>query len=185
MLYAVGVSGSPRKGGNTDYLLGVVLGCLRDLGFETRLLRVADYDVKPCVSCWTCVERGECCIDDEMSSIIIPEVLKAHVLVLGSPVHFDNVSSFMKTFMDRTWPLRGRLRGKVGGGCVVGRGYGLDLALAAIHSFMLKHEVILCHRGVRGVAYRKGEVSMDKRAMDDAAKLAEAVSKVALKLYEH
>jgi len=63
--------------------------------------------------------------------------------VLGSPVYFNNVSSILKAFIDRTWCLRGKLRNKIGAAIVVGRGYGMDSAITAINAFFLKHEIIV------------------------------------------
>ncbi len=176
---ALGVCGSPRAGGNTELILGVVMGELRALGAEVEVVNVCRMDVRPCTSCRTCVETGRCSIDDDMARVITPKLLSADILVVASPVYFNNVSACTKAFIDRTWCLRGRLRDKVGGGVVVGRGYGLELALAAIHSFMLKHEMVLCHRGVSCRAYEAGEALSDARAVSDARRLARRLYEVA------
>jgi len=67
----------------------------------------------------------------------------------------------------------------VGGAVVVGRGYGLESALTAIHAFMLKHEMLLCHRGVSGTAFEKGDVLRDSRALRDAEIMAKRLYEVA------
>jgi len=172
LLKALGICGSPRRGGNTDLLLDVALRRLKELGVVTEKLALRDFDIRPCTSCRYCVDAGCCCIDDDMTGIVIPKLLAADIIVVASPVYFNNVSAYVKTFMDRTWCIRGRLKDKVGGGIVVGRGYGLESALTAIHAFMLKHEMVLGHRGVSGIAYELGEVLKDSRAVRDAEKLA-------------
>jgi len=96
-------------------------------------------------------------------------------IVLGSPVYFNNVSSYMKTFMDRTWWLRGLLRNKIGGAVVVGRRYGAESALTAMHAFFLKHEMIPANRGVSGIAYKRGEIEQDHCSLEDARKLGERI----------
>jgi len=108
-----------------------------------------------------------------MTRIIIPKLLSADGLIVASPVYFNNVSACVKIFMDRTWCLRGKLRDVVGGGIVVGRGYGAELALAAIHAFMLKHEMVLGTRGVTGFAYEKGDIRKDVEAFKWATKLVD------------
>ena len=177
---ALGVCGSPRIRGNTETILSIVLKELEILGVGVEMVNVCRMDVKPCTSCRTCVKTGKCSIDDDMARVIVPKLLSTDILVLATPVYFNNVSACMKAFIDRTWSLRGRLRNKVGGGMVVGRGYGLELALVAIHSFMLKHEMIICHRGVSCRAYNIGEALADKRAVEDARKLAKRLYEVAL-----
>jgi len=178
-MLAVGVCGSPRRGGNTEALLNAVLERLRSYGFSTQALMLRDLNFRPCTGCRCCVGRGSCVINDDFTRVIAPTILSADVIVVASPVYFNNVSALTKAFIDRTWCLRGKLRFKVGGAAVVGRGYGAELAIAAIHAFMLKHEIILTHRGVHGEGYEAGEVMRDERALRDAERMAEVLARVA------
>lgn len=54
------VSGSPRAKSNTDYLLKEALSVTGGV-----FLKVVNYQVEPCRSCWACLKSGECAIDDE------------------------------------------------------------------------------------------------------------------------
>ncbi|RLE30760.1 flavodoxin family protein, partial [Candidatus Acetothermia bacterium] len=65
---------------------------------------------------------------------IYPKLLAADALILATPVFFNNVTSTLKAFMDRTWCLRGKLRNKIGGAIAVGRRYGIEAALEAINA---------------------------------------------------
>lgn len=181
MLYTLfkvlGICGSPRVDGNTEILLNTALNEFDDT-FKVEKILLGEYVLKPCLSCGLCVEDQKCCIEDDMTSTIIPRLVDSHVIIIASPVYFNNVSGQVKVFMDRTWCIRGRLKDKIGGGIVVGRGYGLESALTAIHAFMIKHEMILGHRGVSGTAYEKGEIMMDKRAIEDAKNLAKRLSEL-------
>ena len=96
-------------------------------------------------------------------------------IVLGSPVFFNNVSAQMKVFIDRTWPLRGKLKNKIGGAVTVGRRYGLENALTAMNAFFLKHEMIPAGRGVCGIAYAAGEIEHDREAVESTERLAERI----------
>ncbi len=138
-----------------------------------------DLRIQHCSSCRKCLDTGRCVIEDDMHRLA-SEMLRSDVIVIASPVHFDNVSSLAKVFMDRTWWLRGRLKLKVGLAIVVGRGYGLDSAISAIHNFMLKHGMILCHRGVRCRAFERGEALRDSQALRDAEDAVRSVITVAL-----
>jgi len=53
---AVGVVGSPRKNGNTAYLLEEVMKFLREK-YETEIIFLKDYDIKPCEGCHYCEEN--------------------------------------------------------------------------------------------------------------------------------
>ena len=141
----------------------------KELGGE--IFYLADLTINHCTGCWSCRSTAQCKNDDDMEDIIIPELRFADVVVLGSPVFFNNVSSLMKTFMDRTWPLRGLLNDKIGGAIVVGRGYGEESALTAINSFFLKHDMVVANRGVTARGFFPGEAQKDTRGHKDIKKL--------------
>ncbi len=176
MLKVLGICGSPRPNGNTEILLDAALGEFDGTLFKTEKLQLYRCEMKPCSSCGSCLGNGKCCIEDDVSSVILPKLIGSDVIVIASPVYFNNVSAQVKILMDRTWCIRGKLRDKIGGGIVVGRGYGLESALTAIHAFMLKHEMILGHRGVSGTAYEKGDIARDDKATGDAKRFAKRLS---------
>ena len=161
------ISGSPRKKSNTDYLLKSMLSVT---GGE--FVKLTDYRVEPCLSCWTCVKSGKCAIEDDMKHTLIPMLLEVDALVLGTPVYFNNVSAQMKAFIDRTWSIKGDLRNKIGGAVVVGRRDGAEGAITAINAFLLKHEMIPANRGVHGRAFARGEIGEDNEAIETALRLA-------------
>jgi multimeric flavodoxin WrbA len=170
---AIYVSGSPRGRSNTDYLLELTLSIVGG-----QFVKLADYHVESCKSCWACRDSGKCVIDDDMSNTLIPMLLEADVLILGSPVYFNNVSAQLKAFMDRTWCIRGQLRNKIGGAVVVGRKYGIESAITAMNAFFLKHEMIPANRGVCGTAFEKEEIVKDKEAIESAKKLGKRIKEL-------
>ncbi|MBN2085546.1 MAG: flavodoxin family protein [Anaerolineales bacterium] len=161
------ISGSPRKKSNTDFLLRTALSITGG-----RFLKLADYEIAPCRSCWVCLRTGQCAIKDALSGTIAPMLRASDAIVLGSPVYFNNVSAQLKTFMDRTWFLKGDLKNKIGGAMVVGRRYGSESALTAMQAFFLKHEMIPANRGVCGIAYQTGDIEQDLEAVESAKRLA-------------
>jgi multimeric flavodoxin WrbA len=160
------ISGSPRKNGNTEYLLKL---CQSITGGD--FIRLSDHQIEYCTYCSACIKKGVCTIKDDMA-IITERLLRSQVIVLGSPVFFNNVSGQMKVFMDRTWPLRGSLKNKIGGALVVGRRYGLESATNAINSFFLKHDMIVANRGVTAIAFDIGDVKEDEEAIGSTEELA-------------
>lgn len=172
------ISGSPRIASNTDTLLDVMLAVTGG-----QFMKLSEYEIQPCMSCWACVRREECTIDDDMSSVLLPMLLDAAAVVLGSPVYFNNVSAQLKAFVDRSWSIRGRLRNKIGGAVVVGRRYGAESALTAINAFFLKHEMIAANRGVSGMAFESGDVQQDREAMEAAGRLAERIMELGDLIY--
>ena len=164
------VSGSPRLKSNTDILLKTALAIT---GGE--FIKLSKFKISPCQACWNCLDKVACVLQDDMTDQIIPMLLDCDGIVFGSPVYFNNVSSTLKTFMDRTWCLKGTLQNKLGGAVVVGRGYGFEGAITAINAFMLKHEMIPANRGVSGIAYKAGEIINDDLSIESAKQLGKRI----------
>ena len=164
------ISGSPRKKSNTDYLLRLALSITGG-----QFIKITDYRIESCKSCWACQKLGKCIINDDMSDILIPKLLDSEVLVLGSPVYFNGVSAQLKAFIDRTWCIRGRLKNKIGGAIVVGRRYGSESAITTINAFFLKHEMIPANRGVYGIAFKQEEILQDQEAIESTKRLGERI----------
>jgi multimeric flavodoxin WrbA len=108
----LGIFGSPRKGGNTDLLLGEALKGAEKEGAEVERLRVTDFEISPCTECLHCYEGGECIILDDMQKIY-PKLLEADIIILASPIFFYGVTGWVKALIDRTqalWVRKYRLR---------------------------------------------------------------------------
>ena len=178
LVRALILSGSPRQG-NSDAIAELAAKTFKELGVSVEVLKLRELQFDGCRGCRACIGVGTCVLEDDFTRMLAPKLLQTDILVIVTPVFFDNVSHLVKKFIDRTWCLRGRLRNVVGGAIVVGRGYGLDLAIASIHSFMLKHEMILCHRGVRFRAFDVGEAMRDEAALKDLDKLIHRLVEVA------
>lgn len=161
------ISGSPRRHSNTDDLLNSIMD---QTGGE--FIKLTNYTIEPCRSCWACLKKHACILDDDMSKTIIPKVLAADALILGSPVFFNNVTAQMKSFIDRTWSIRGQLKDKIGAAVVVGRHYGAEGAVTAINAFFLKHQMIVANRGISGIAFEPGDIRKDTESIKAVAKLA-------------
>ena len=98
--YVIGISGSPRKGANTDSVVQEVLKGANDAGARTRLIRVADLDISPCGACYACAENAVCVKNDDMQGLY-KELKKADGWVIGTPVYWFTMSAQLKTPLDR------------------------------------------------------------------------------------
>ena len=99
--------GSPRKNGNTSALVQEVLRGAKAAGAETKLIYVADLNMKGCQSCYSCKmkEKPErrCIINDDMSPFY-EEIEAADAVVFGSPVYMGTMIAQLKTVFDRFYP---------------------------------------------------------------------------------
>ena len=108
----LGLSGSPRMGGNTEQLLYELLRGAREAGAETRLIEVAELDISGCLHCDYCSRTGECKINDDMK-LVYDAMSDADRIVLASPLHFMSVTAQLKAAIDRCqcmWARRYQLK---------------------------------------------------------------------------
>ena len=96
----IGLSGSPRVGGNTDMILQEVLTAAKAEGAEIKLIRISDYRLQPCTGCMACFSAKKCITDDDGENLY-QELVKADGIILGSPSYFQGVTAQMKIFIDR------------------------------------------------------------------------------------
>lgn len=62
------LSGSPRKGGNSDILCDEFLRGAQDAGHKAEKIRVAEKKVDPCSGCYYCSTHGGACVHkDDMA----------------------------------------------------------------------------------------------------------------------
>ena len=85
------LSGSPRKGGNSDLLCDEFMRGAKESGNNVTKINVASKKIAPCHACYFCGEHGgECVYKDDMAEIL-QAMIDADVLVLASPVYFYSI----------------------------------------------------------------------------------------------
>lgn len=96
------LSGSPRKGGNSDTLCDQFMKGALEAGNEVEKILVAGKDIAPCHACYYCrSHQGACSIKDDMAEVL-KKMIDADVIVLSSPVYFYSISAQLKAVIDRT-----------------------------------------------------------------------------------
>lgn len=96
------LSGSPRKGGNSDILCDEFARGAEQSGNEVEKIFVADKKIGYCKACYYCRNHdGECIIKDDMASVL-QKMIDADVIVLASPVYFYSIDAQLKALIDRT-----------------------------------------------------------------------------------
>jgi arsenate reductase len=107
-MLVLGLQGSPRKKGNTRYLLTRFLESCETRGAQTRMLDVPEMEIQPCRELIVCEKKGFCPIPDEMRSIGYPLLRQADIVILATPVFFYNTTAQLKAFIDRSQTLWAR-----------------------------------------------------------------------------
>jgi multimeric flavodoxin WrbA len=93
--------GSPRKDGNTHVLVDAFARRLREKQHEVSVLYLGDLNICPCRGCLSCLEKGECAIDDDMEQVS-RHIREAEVVVYATPIYWFAPSAQLKLVMDRS-----------------------------------------------------------------------------------
>ncbi|MFC1814749.1 NAD(P)H-dependent oxidoreductase [Thermodesulfobacteriota bacterium] len=104
----LGLQGSPRLKGNTDYLLTVFMNEAKKFGVQTQVVHVDKKNIVPCKEYLVCEKKGVCPIDDDMKHQIYPMLREAEVVVAATPVFFYSTSAQLKALIDRSQTLWAR-----------------------------------------------------------------------------
>lgn len=174
----LGLSGSPRKGGNTDILVQKALEAAKAKGAEVEFIGLAGKDIKGCINCPDCGKRGECVIDDDIQGIY-PRMEWADAIILGTPIYFGQMTAQTKTLMDRTYFIHkngGRLRGKIGGVITVGGRAGHDFtAVALMEWFTILGMILPGGAFAQSMSREKGAAANEEKAIIAAQALGERI----------
>lgn len=95
------LSGSPRKGGNSDILCDEFARGAAKSGNEVEKICISEKNIACCKACYACKTNGICVIKDDMADVL-QKIIDADVLVLASPVYFYSIDAQLKAVIDRT-----------------------------------------------------------------------------------
>lgn len=99
----MGISGSPRRGGNSDLILGKILEGAGEHGAQTESVYLSNLSFSSCVGCERCRKDQICTRFEDDLTPLYPGILEARGMVLVSPVYNYNLTSWMKAFIDRLY----------------------------------------------------------------------------------
>jgi len=193
MVKIIGIAGSPRKKGNSTFLVKEALKAAEEAGADTEIFNLGEMEIEPCTACDICKMAGECPKDDDIG-FLLTKIQEAHGLIIGSPVYFGNVSAQLKILMDRSRPLRSdfKLKDIVGGAITVGgsRNGGQETTISAIHEFLLIHDAIvvgdgspLAHYGGTGFAGAAGDIEDDNFGIETSKNLGKRITELSKKIH--
>jgi multimeric flavodoxin WrbA len=87
----LGITGSARKGGNTDTLLDVALKEAQRNGASVSKIPLGKKTIAPCNGCLKCTTTGKCVLHDDMKEIY-REMPFSEGILWATPVYFWSVT---------------------------------------------------------------------------------------------
>jgi len=181
----IGIVGSPRTQGNTEFLVRRALEIIAAEGFSTEVIPLAGKAVGPCNGCESCKKTGECSIKDDFQDVY-EKMESAQGILLGSPVHNFTVTPLIISFKTRasrmshstknpeTYYSSSALARKVGGAIVMARRAGAVESIAELNNFFLCNEMFIVGSRYPNVAfgYEKGDVAKDSEGVANIERFA-------------
>jgi len=175
----VGISGSSRKDGNTAIIIKTVFEELNKVGIETELIQLADIDIQPCRACFACKGKRNCVFKSDGFCDVFNRMVEADGVILGSPVYSADVSSKMKSFLDRGGVVvaanPGLMKHKIGASVAAVRRAGGMTAVDTMNHFMLNKEMIVVGSTYWNMVYGReiGDVIDDEEGMANMRNLGQ------------
>ena len=183
---AIGIVGSPRKGGNSEILTAHCLKAIGEEGLDTELVSLAGLSITGCNACNYCFEHDGCSIEDDLQPIY-PKMVAADAIIVASPVYYGSATALVKGFLERAGYMSIRskpFRGKVGGPLVVARRAGKNFTFMELMHWFHIMEMINPGSTYWNVAVgrEKGEVEKDEEGLRTAWNFGKNVASLVKKL---
>lgn len=129
------INGSPHEKGNTYIALHEMEKVFEREGVETEILQVGNKDIRGCIACGGCVERGKCVFDDLVNEAA-PKFKACDGLVVGSPVYYASANATLIAFLDRLfYSTHFDKTMKVGASVVAARRGGLSATFDELNKY--------------------------------------------------
>jgi len=185
-LNAIGIVGSPRKGGNTETLTAHCLKAIAEEGLDTELISLAGLDIKGCNACGYCSDHEGCSIEDDLQPVYA-KMVETDAIIVGSPVYYSSSTSLVKGFLERAaYMSRGSrvFKGKVGGPLVVARRGGQNFTFAELLFWFHINQIINPGSTYWNMAFgrKEGEVIEDEEGLNTAWNFGKNVAALVKKL---
>lgn len=98
--YVLAITTSPRRHGNSETALDLVLEQFSPSKFSIEKVVLNDLSVAPCKGCGACEKLGRCIQVDDFQPLS-EKIRNADVLILASPVYSLSVCAQAKALIDR------------------------------------------------------------------------------------
>lgn len=94
------INGSPRTEGNTSIAIKEMEAVFSQNGIEFETVQVGNKNIRGCIACNSCAEKGRCVFDDAVNELA-PKFKEADGLVIASPVYYASANATLIACLDR------------------------------------------------------------------------------------
>lgn len=111
------INGSPRVGGNTSIAINEMVKVFDAEGIESEVVQIGNKDIRGCIACGSCAEKGKCVFDDAVNELA-PKFEEADGLVVASPVYYASANGTLVSCLDRLFYSTGFDKTMKVGACI-------------------------------------------------------------------
>jgi multimeric flavodoxin WrbA len=94
------LNGSPKKTGNISCILQEICRGFSENGHQINNIFLKDLSIADCEGCMACQSKGACVIRDDIAKVEVG-IKEADILVIGTPVHWGNMSAILLRIFER------------------------------------------------------------------------------------
>ena len=129
------INGSPKANGNTSIALREMEKVFVQEDVKVELLHIGNQDIRGCIACGGCAEKGRCVFDDAVNEAAA-KLKDCDGLVVGSPVYYASANATLVALLTRLFystPFDKTM--KVGACVVAARRGGLSATFDELNKF--------------------------------------------------
>lgn len=97
------VTGSPRKGGNSDMLAESFIAQAQDKGLSVQKYEAAFHKILPCRACNACWSKGQPCVFNDDFNEFSTMLETADAIVFATPLYWYGFSAQLKLAVDKLY----------------------------------------------------------------------------------
>ena len=172
------INGSPHTKGNTYTALKEMADVFEKEGIECEIVQAGNQNIRGCVACNSCAEKGKCVFDDLVNETA-PKFEACDGLVVGSPVYYASANATLVAFLDRLfYSTHFDKTMKVGASVVAARRGGLSATFDELNKyFTISGMPVASSQYWNSVHGRTpGEAAQDEEGMQTMRTLARNMS---------
>ena len=94
------INGSPHINGSTSKALKEMENIFINEGIEVETVIVGNKDIRGCIACYSCYEKGKCVFNDIVNELA-NKFKEADGLVVASPVYYASANATLIATLDR------------------------------------------------------------------------------------
>ncbi|MEN6461430.1 MAG: flavodoxin family protein [Syntrophomonas sp.] len=99
------LTGSPRKGGNSDLLADAFIKSAEASGHKVTKFECGHKNIKPCTACNACYSKESACVFGDDFNELAPLLEHSDMIVLATPMYWFTFPAQLKAGLDKMYAL--------------------------------------------------------------------------------